>query len=275
MKTLKFFFLALFLCICGYMSAEEKYAKFPDIDTLDISNMECIYTYSVTDPELSKTQEEYRILQIGNKYSKYSEYNNYRCDSILAWLDRTKITYKAADEIFHKYSPRSSDYVLNDKSNGILHFYGKVFIDNYTYTDSVPDLKWTLVDETKTVCGQVCHKAEADFRGRHWTAWYCDIPISEGPWKFGGLPGLILEVEDSAKEISISAITIRPAKNPMLQDRLRISKITRKRFNKALLDYKSDPGKMFNASQLAPKNMDGTKVELPKRKMFYNPMEKD
>lgn len=40
-------------------------------------------------------------------------------------------------------------------------------------------------------------KATLSFRGRNWTAWYAtDIPLPYGPWKFQGLPGLIMEMED-------------------------------------------------------------------------------
>jgi len=34
--------------------------------------------------------------------------------------------------------------------------------------------------------------------GRHWIAWFApSIPISEGPYKFSGLPGLIIKLSDS------------------------------------------------------------------------------
>ena len=40
--------------------------------------------------------------------------------------------------------------------------------------------------------------AEAEFRGRVWRAWFTyEIPMPYGPWKLGGLPGLILKAEDA------------------------------------------------------------------------------
>ena len=57
---------------------------------------------------------------------------------------------------------------------------------------------WTLIDESKIIMDYRAYRAETTFRGRSYTAWYApDIDINAGPWKFNGLPGLILEVTDS------------------------------------------------------------------------------
>ena len=48
-----------------------------------------------------------------------------------------------------------------------------------------------------SVVGYVCQKATCSFRGRDFIAWFAmDLPVRDGPWKFGGLPGLILKVYD-------------------------------------------------------------------------------
>jgi len=52
-------------------------------------------------------------------------------------------------------------------------------------------------------------KAKVEFRGRKYEAWFSEeIPINAGPWKFFGLPGLILEVgsADGAVSIRLSEI---------------------------------------------------------------------
>lgn len=57
---------------------------------------------------------------------------------------------------------------------------------------------WQLQRGDSVVCGYPCHKATTTFRGRTWTVWYTlDLPYSDGPWKFCGLPGLILHAYDS------------------------------------------------------------------------------
>ena len=56
--------------------------------------------------------------------------------------------------------------------------------------------------------------ATADFRGRRWTAWFAtDIPVSDGPWKLGGLPGLILEAYDDGQQHVFTAVGLERVKD--------------------------------------------------------------
>lgn len=70
-------------------------------------------------------------------------------------------------------------------------------------------LDWVLREEFKNISGYYCQKATVLFRGRNYDAWFTtEIPLPYGPWKLGGLPGLILEVYDDRKEISFTAENI-------------------------------------------------------------------
>jgi GLPGLI family protein len=65
--------------------------------------------------------------------------------------------------------------------------------------DIVPSIKWRILDSQKDILGYNCTKAVAEFRGSKIFAWFADdIPISFGPWKFKGLPGLILEAGNTS-----------------------------------------------------------------------------
>ena len=71
----------------------------------------------------------------------------------------------------------------------------------FRHVEDVPDFKWKISDEHKQVMDYNCIKATCSFRGRDYEAWFtADIPISYGPWKFCGLPGLILEINDTKGE---------------------------------------------------------------------------
>jgi len=73
-------------------------------------------------------------------------------------------------------------------------------------TDIPSKIEWNLSREKKEIANYTCYKATTIFRGRKWEAWYTnDIPLSYGPLKFAGLPGLILEISDDTKEYTIMA----------------------------------------------------------------------
>ena len=63
--------------------------------------------------------------------------------------------------------------------------------------------------------------ATSDFRGRRWTAWFAtDIPISDGPWKLGGLPGLILQAYDEGQQHVFTAVGLEQVKDePIILNR--------------------------------------------------------
>ncbi|MBC3846184.1 GLPGLI family protein [Winogradskyella echinorum] len=68
------------------------------------------------------------------------------------------------------------------------------------------NFNWQITKETKTIGNYLCYKATTEnFRGRNYEVWFTyDIPIATGPWKFHGLPGLIIEVHDDKDLINIT-----------------------------------------------------------------------
>ncbi|HWA52527.1 MAG TPA: GLPGLI family protein [Patescibacteria group bacterium] len=74
----------------------------------------------------------------------------------------------------------------------------RILKDKFIYEDSLDLFKWQILSDTATISGYKCQRATTFFRGRHYDAWFSDqIPIQNGPLKFGNLPGLIVQVNDS------------------------------------------------------------------------------
>ncbi len=70
------------------------------------------------------------------------------------------------------------------------------------YTDTLYPMQWELGSEKKLIDSLQCYKATTFFKGRNYIAWYCPaISIPNGPWKLGGLPGLIIEAYDENKDL--------------------------------------------------------------------------
>ena len=92
---------------------------------------------------------------------------------------------------------KSYTYVFTHPSEETLTFYSLFGEDLGHYTEPLTEMEWTMVeDSTANVLGYECILAESNYHGRHWKAWFTpEIPMSFGPWKLHGLPGLILKAE--------------------------------------------------------------------------------
>ncbi len=92
---------------------------------------------------------------------------------------------------------------LNLKTNeliykGIVGLYPEPFIIH----DLPPKIDWRILDEYREIGGYSCQKAEGEFAGRLYEAWFAkDIPIPFGPYKLWGLPGLILEAKSDNGDV--------------------------------------------------------------------------
>jgi len=72
-----------------------------------------------------------------------------------------------------------------------------------------PALNWEIKNKFRRIGEYQCQLAELDFRGRTYQAWFTlEIRIPYGPFKFFGLPGLILEIYDMKREVYFAATSI-------------------------------------------------------------------
>lgn len=82
--------------------------------------------------------------------------------------------------------------------------------DEYIITkEKAPRFNWVITKDSMTILGYKCVMAKMDFRGRRYTAYFTtEIPIAAGPWKFNGLPGLILQIEDDRNQVKMFATKV-------------------------------------------------------------------
>lgn len=242
---------------------------------IDTANIRVRYKqYIINDTiDINSKKSNLMILQIGEKVSKYTDYNALIGDSIITNY------IKNGDDI-NTILQKTSVYIKGSSRENIFKNYPKEQItttnlfagSSYLYEEPSVNIKWKLETGNLTVNGYKCKKATTTLFGRNYTAWYTpDIPISNGPWKFSGLPGLILKVEDDKKQISFECIALE---KPSWVDQIYINesnymKTNKKTFLKLYKQYKENPGAALQNSGMI-------QGEIPAkafRKRAYNPIE--
>lgn len=113
--------------------------------------------------------------------------------------DLSHVDYNAVPEYVFAFS------VLKNLKTNEQSFYESVLGDTYTYEFDL-NLNWNISPDKKQILDYTCQKATLDFGGRQWTAYFTqEIPFSDGPYKFHGLPGLILEIYSEDGDYSFTA----------------------------------------------------------------------
>lgn len=166
-------------------------------------------------PEDKHYMEDTRILQIGRNIVKdYSEilfhFDSLRtaeeCRGANAYSNPTGNPW--ALEILNHVRSKCADVKYRlPLMSGTLH-----------YQDSLPSLSWQFVPERcDTILGYECQQATAGFAGRTYTAWFTtELPLPFGPYKFGGLPGLILKIQDNERQYLWEAVGIERSALPIM-----------------------------------------------------------
>ena len=189
---------------------------------IDRAHMKCLYRYVYTfDTLKNELRDDLLILQIGKEVSKCYSYYTFQCDSLQRTPDGAKVwseLFRRAiekDGIYGDFPHvRMSTYVYKNYPTGQMTITDRISSQGYCYVDSLHTQTWAMGDSTREVLGYTCQQATADFRGRRWTAWFAtDIPVSDGPWKLGGLPGLILEAYDEGQQHVFTAVGLERVKD--------------------------------------------------------------
>jgi len=88
------------------------------------------------------------------------------------------------------------------------------FMSRLYYESDLPKLNWQLTDKQKQILGYTVYQAKLHYKGRDYEAWYAPaIAISDGPFKFWGLPGLIFEIYDNKDDYHFTATGIEFPEN--------------------------------------------------------------
>lgn len=114
-------------------------------------------------------------------------------------------------------------------TDSMLTYCTTYLLTHYKYEEGL-SIAWKLCEDNDTISGYHCCKAMVSHRGQVWIAWYApDIPISDGPWKLCGLPGLILKAETKNGGYRFACREITPSPEQIIEiDKEKATKISPK-----------------------------------------------
>ncbi len=248
------------------------------IDTLDTAFMRIEYEMSFPSSlNADSTYVDRRIVEIGNTFRKdYSyalnsaELNKRRYDDlgVNSPFGMDEPAYPL--ELFQ--SPSAIQMRYETMSYGpILHWEDELF-----------DETWELKEDVCNILGYDCKKAVTTFKGREYIAWYSsDIPVDAGPYKFRGLPGLILKIENS--DYSWEAKGIEQGEWPIYIKQFNAVETTRQNAQKFIMMMFNAPydwetralGRKVQKADLRTHALRELTEEEKQYEYIYNPIEID
>lgn len=198
---------------------------------------------STNEKQLQEPLKETLMLEIGQKVSKCYSYTVYLRDSILTEDYKMGASQETVNQHAQAYSNGNITYqIFKNHPKGKVTTTDRLATTNLLCEENNECPEWQLHPDTMTVLSYPCRKATCRFKGRDYTAWYTmDIPVSDGPWKLHGLPGLILKAEEARGHFTFTCTGLEKNEKTILIHTKGREKLSRKELDKMYERYYGDP----------------------------------
>lgn len=143
--------------------------------------------------QLYKYAEQINNYKINFKLAQYNEHSFF---SLVADKDNGVSTWEYETGPFSFALPTKDDVCYKNLKTRELQLKRKRQMVVFCVEDKLGDFKWEIQNVTKKILGYDCFQAISSYQSKPIVAWFAtEIPISNGPLEYGGLPGLILELK--------------------------------------------------------------------------------
>jgi len=175
--------------------------------TIDKVKCTCKYNYTIQQDSTDITNKKSLImlLQLGEKTSKFCSISTHIGDSV-GYL----INNLSEQEQFNMFTKSISKYQTSTLCSYTIYKNYPTkntitltdYIDKPYKSTQQTKFNWKIITNSDTIINSFkCIKATTNFAGRNYNAWFTiQVPISDGPYKFCGLPGLIIKINDTTNQ---------------------------------------------------------------------------
>lgn len=195
--------------------------------------------------------EDFALLINENKTSDFLSYIKFKNDSAKTKTVKDfKKVGQGSMSFNYKYGESKFNEIVTKNYNDKEIQFEKQLHDKLFVVKNNCKISWKIDSAKDKFLGYSVQKATTEFGGRKWTAWFStDIPIQDGPYKFSGLPGLILKITDAENEFIYEMKSITKEANDISERNfgvLNIIKLSSEKYQKIWEDYKRQPSSIFN-----------------------------
>lgn len=230
-------------CICT-ISQGEIFAQLPHFNVVHTIDYELNYR---SDTNSKVFKQAYFVLQAGTKQSRFYDKKLQIQDSIVkAVLMDFGNTESASKAIAQKPAPHFKYIIDKNLLSGEVTFWESFLLNGVIhYKDTFNTTLWQIIGDTGRFGSFKTIKASCTFRGRKYSAWFVpEIPIQDGPYKFCGLPGLIVEVMDENNDYHFKMLSMAETSNqnlPLFHMYSQSKEVSRQRFLQQKSIFESNP----------------------------------
>ena len=212
---------------------------------------------------IDSLQKAVMILDVTDKKSLYRDYLTVSQDSVLK-IEVEKMqkagVFKDLSKSFQM--PKFAYKITKEYPTMKVNFSERMLNSVFGYNEE-PKFNWKISNDKQKIGEYEAQKATTEFGGRKWTAWFTEsIPFPDGPYKFSGLPGLIVKIEDAEKNFSwvltankllkeFEELSYSEKLSAQFGARNDVTIINRDKFESSFEEYKKDPFASIRA-QITP-----------------------
>ena len=228
------------------------------------------YMQDTTNPDFIMHAD--MLLFIGHETSLFIGKEMYNVDTItrkMKSIEEMQEFYLDRNRPFPKFLSR----IYKNYPEGKLTFIEHLIDGTFKFEEGLDLFNWQLQGDTATISGYKTQKATCDFGGRSWVAWFSpEIPYSDGPYKFNGLPGLIVKIGDTREHYVFELISIEKPEKEIMIDMKQKDYIesTKQDFFKAKDAFRDDIINRAKEAGLSSKDQQTAAKNMAKRN---NPIE--
>lgn len=240
------------------------------------------YTFRPDSTKIDSLNKEWMYLDINKNGSQFYSKKAFDRDSIITESIKKQ---KAAGMRSISVSQEQSTGNINFEVEKTYPDY-KIFLianagnDRYKVAED-RKIIWKILSDKKQLQTYNVQKATTDFAGRNWVAWFTtEIPIQDGPYKFAGLPGLIVEIADlsGSHKMELKGLfknkTVQNGEADLDLKDIPFTKhkpleVNRKQYGKKLREFENDPVQGMREILAQPNskvkvNINGKEITDPK-----------